>query len=116
MHTKVTILGGGAMATACAVVLAEQPEQEISIWARNPAYAEQMQHDRENRRLLPGIRIPDRVQVTSDIDQARPLYDYEPSRFDAFFETQCNLRQIPAAAISKEVCVSSSCMSILKEG
>lgn len=76
MHTKVTILGGGAMATACAVVLAEQPDQEVSIWARNPAYAEQMRHDRENRRLLPGIRIPDRVQVTSDIDQALAGAEY----------------------------------------
>lgn len=33
MHTKVTILGSGAMATACAVVLAEHPHQEVSIWA-----------------------------------------------------------------------------------
>lgn len=76
MHTKVTILGSGAMATACAVVLAEHPHQEVSIWARNPAHAEQIRRDRENRRLLPGIQIPDRVQVTSDIEQALTGAEY----------------------------------------
>lgn len=70
MHTKVTILGSGAMATACAVVLSEQPGNEVTIWARNPAHAEQIRRERENRRLLPGIRIPDRIQVTADIEQA----------------------------------------------
>ena len=70
MQGKVTILGSGAMATACAVLLAEQPHQEVSIWARNPSHAEQMRSQRENVRLLPGIRIPEKVQITCDIEQA----------------------------------------------
>ena len=67
---KITILGGGAMATACAAVLSEQTDRTVTIWARNPDYAEQMQRERENRRLLPGIRIPDLVVITSDLEAA----------------------------------------------
>ena len=67
---KITILGGGAMATACAVLLSEQPEHTATIWARNAEYAAQMARDRENRRLLPGIPIPAGVQITSDIQAA----------------------------------------------
>jgi len=67
---KIAILGGGAMATACAILLADHPDQDVAIWARTPDYAEQMQRERENRRLLPGVPLPNNVMVTSDIEQA----------------------------------------------
>ena len=51
---KITVIGGGAMGTACAIVLAEKPDQNVTIWARNPDFAEAMSRDRENARLLPG--------------------------------------------------------------
>lgn len=70
MNGKVTILGGGAMGTACAVLLAERPEQRVTIWARNPAYARDMQESRENRRLLPGVTLPSSVEITSDVAEA----------------------------------------------
>lgn len=70
MPQHVTILGGGAMATACAILLTEQPHCQVTIWARNPTYAAQMQAERENRRLLPGIRIPERVHITAEIAEA----------------------------------------------
>jgi glycerol-3-phosphate dehydrogenase (NAD(P)+) len=72
MTTKITILGGGAMATACAILLAERDDQQVTIWARNPDHAKNMQQSRVNERLLPGIRLPDKVQVTSDIAAAIP--------------------------------------------
>lgn len=70
MPTKITVLGGGAMATACSVLLAENPGQRVSLWVRTPAHAEEMAKTRENARLLPGVKIPDSIEVTSDIDQA----------------------------------------------
>ena len=76
MTTKIAILGGGAMATACSILLAEHSDQEVSIWARNPEYAEQMQCDRENRRLLPGVSLPGNVFVTSDLERALDRADY----------------------------------------
>ncbi len=69
MDTKVTVLGGGAMATACAIVLAEN-KQRVCMWARNPAYAASMNATRVNERLLPGVPISDGVEITSDIEKA----------------------------------------------
>jgi glycerol-3-phosphate dehydrogenase (NAD(P)+) len=70
MAAKTTILGSGAMATACSVLLAEHPGQSVSIWARNATHAAAIEQQRENRRLLPGVRLPDGVHVTADIDEA----------------------------------------------
>jgi len=70
MTTKIAILGSGAMATACALLLAERADQEVAIWARSRDYAEQIQNDRENRRLLPGVILPANVSATSDIERA----------------------------------------------
>ena len=64
------------MATACSILLADHPDQEVAIWARSPEYANQMQHDRENRRLLPGVLFPDNVSVTSDIERALDGAEY----------------------------------------
>ena len=67
---KITVLGGGGMATACAIVLAEHAEHVVSIWARNPDFARDMASLRFNRRLLPDVRIPDTIEITSDISAA----------------------------------------------
>ena len=70
MSTRIAILGSGAMATACATLLCENPDQEVVIWARTPDTAETLQRDRENKRLLPGVRFPSRLRVTSDVSEA----------------------------------------------
>ena len=39
----------------------------------------------------------DLIAMATDVDRAKQLYDYEPSRFDSFFQAQANLRLLPAA-------------------
>jgi glycerol-3-phosphate dehydrogenase (NAD(P)+) len=70
MQTKIAILGSGAMATACSVLLAEHAGRTVSIWARTAERAAELARDRENRRLLPGVPIPDSVTVTHEIAPA----------------------------------------------
>ena len=72
---KITVLGGGGMATACAIVLAEHSEHVVSIWARNPEFARDMATLRFNRRLLPDVRIPDAIEITSDVVAAATAAD-----------------------------------------
>jgi glycerol-3-phosphate dehydrogenase (NAD(P)+) len=67
---KVTILGDGAMGTACAILIASKPSNMVSIWSAFPDQAERMQADRENAKFLPGVRIPPSVSVTADIRRA----------------------------------------------
>ena len=70
MSSRVTVIGGGAMGTACAIVLSENPDQQVSLWARNPVHAAEMAETRENQRLLPGVSIPSSIAITSDITAA----------------------------------------------
>jgi glycerol-3-phosphate dehydrogenase (NAD(P)+) len=70
MSSRVTVIGGGAMGTACAIVLSENPDQQVALWARNPDHAAEMAETRENQRLLPGVSIPSSIEITSDITTA----------------------------------------------
>jgi glycerol-3-phosphate dehydrogenase (NAD(P)+) len=76
MTTKITVLGSGAMATACAILLAEHEDQQVTMWARNPEYGDQIQRDRENKRLLPGVMLPERIFVSGDIELALRESEY----------------------------------------
>ncbi|MBA4029328.1 MAG: glycerol-3-phosphate dehydrogenase [Planctomyces sp.] len=76
MTTRLTILGGGAMGTACALLLAEQANQQVSVWVRDVEYGALMQRSRENSRLLPGTRLADNILITSDIREAAHDADY----------------------------------------
>lgn len=67
---KVTVLGGGAMGTACAILLAEHAGQVVSLWLRNADFAAELAATRENRRLLPGVKLPRSVDVTADLERA----------------------------------------------
>ena len=58
------------MGTACASVLAEAADHDVRLWVRNPTFASHIAETRENTRLLPGVRIPPSVLVTSDSAQA----------------------------------------------
>ena len=71
MARKVTVLGGGAMGTGCSILLSQRSSPErancsVALWLRNRAYAEEIARSRENCRLLPGVRIPDSIEITAD--------------------------------------------------
>ncbi len=68
--TVSTVLGAGAMGTACAWVLAQQPDARVRLWARNETFARHIQETRENSRLLPRVRLPENIDVTTDADRA----------------------------------------------
>jgi glycerol-3-phosphate dehydrogenase (NAD(P)+) len=65
MNQHISIIGSGAMATVCAIILA-QNGHKVSIWGHSTKSIDKLKENRENDRLLPGIRIPDCVRLTSD--------------------------------------------------
>ncbi len=42
----------------------------VTLWARRPEFAAQLQQQRENYRYLPGVALPEAVTVTSDLPGA----------------------------------------------
>jgi glycerol-3-phosphate dehydrogenase (NAD(P)+) len=65
MPERITILGDGAMATVCSILLTQRGH-EVAIWGALRENIEQLVQTRENRRLLQGVKVPDSVRLTAD--------------------------------------------------
>ncbi len=63
---KTAILGAGSWGTALAWLWARD-DRSIVLWARNPDRAVHIQTSRENSDYLPEIKLPEGVQITSDL-------------------------------------------------
>ncbi len=66
---RITVLGAGSWGTTLAVLLSHN-KHDVTLWAHRPPHALEIAAARENRRLLPGIQIPGRIVVTSELDGA----------------------------------------------
>ncbi len=66
---SVTILGDGAMATVCSILLA-QGGHRVTMWGAFERSIERLLQDREQKRLLPGIRVPGSVRLTANDNEA----------------------------------------------
>ncbi len=65
---NVSILGAGAWGSALAIALA--PRHPVLLWARDAQAIDRMAAARENARYLPGIALPEALQLSSDLDAA----------------------------------------------
>jgi glycerol-3-phosphate dehydrogenase (NAD(P)+) len=79
-----SILGGGSWGTALAIVLAPRFKR-LRLWVFEPDLASRMLASRENDVFLPGLPLPDSVEIVSDlgavIDGARILLGVVPSKY-----------------------------------
>jgi glycerol-3-phosphate dehydrogenase (NAD(P)+) len=62
---RVAILGGGAWGTAIALVASAR--HDVALFVRDPAQMDALRVERENRRYLPGFRLPEHVRLSADI-------------------------------------------------
>ncbi len=65
MIEQVAILGDGQMGTVCAAMLADRG-LHVRLWGRNEQNIQALREFRENKKHLPGLRIPERVSFTTD--------------------------------------------------
>lgn len=66
---KVSIIGDGGWGTTLAVYLSRK-KYPVTLWGAFPENIAQSIKWRENKKFLPGIKIPAQVKLTSDIRQA----------------------------------------------
>jgi glycerol-3-phosphate dehydrogenase (NAD(P)+) len=65
----VTVLGGGSWGTTLAVLLDENGHR-VTLWEFYAELADALRRDRENKRFLPGIAIPQSIVITTDVSAA----------------------------------------------
>ena len=61
---KLAVLGAGAWGTAISISLA--PRHAVTLWARDGAQARTLAATRTNDRYLPGLSIPQNVEVVAE--------------------------------------------------
>jgi glycerol-3-phosphate dehydrogenase (NAD(P)+) len=70
MPTQLTVLGDGAWGTAIALLLAQRPEHRVRLWSARADNAQILRKRRENMRFLPGVPIPETIELTEQIQAA----------------------------------------------
>lgn len=65
MIEQVAVIGDGQMATVCSVMLADRGVS-VRMWGQSNENIVALKVTRENKRHLPGLRIPERVSFSTD--------------------------------------------------
>jgi glycerol-3-phosphate dehydrogenase (NAD(P)+) len=66
---RIAVLGAGSWGTTLAIVLSEN-KHDVSLWTYRPEQAAMMKETLENPAFLPGIKIPQRICILTDIEEA----------------------------------------------
>jgi glycerol-3-phosphate dehydrogenase (NAD(P)+) len=68
---KIAIIGAGSCGTALAIALTHSRKpHRLSLWVHGGDVLESLRSRRENSIYLPGLRIPDEVEVTGEMSEA----------------------------------------------
>jgi glycerol-3-phosphate dehydrogenase (NAD(P)+) len=65
MSERVTIVGDGAMATVCSLLLS-QGGHAVTLWGAFEESINRLIQNRENQRLLPGVKLPRNLRLTAN--------------------------------------------------
>ena len=64
---KVGVVGAGSWGTALALVL-EKNGHQVTLWSSREAKAKELGELRENKDKLPGVKIPEAIEITADME------------------------------------------------
>jgi glycerol-3-phosphate dehydrogenase (NAD(P)+) len=66
---NISVIGDGGWGTTLAILLA-QKKYDVTLWGAFPEYTETLKKTRINTKFLPDVKIPESVQIMSDLDEA----------------------------------------------
>ena len=66
---KISVLGSGSWGLALALLL-HNNGHEVLLWSARPENARKLREKRENPDRLPGVRLPDEIDVLTDLERA----------------------------------------------
>lgn len=66
---NICVLGAGGWGTSLAIVL-QQNRNKVTLWEYDREYAHTLSEFRENFYYLPKVKIPEKIHITNDLDEA----------------------------------------------
>ena len=66
---RVLVIGDGGWGSALALS-AQRAGNRVTVWSVDPEYAAEVARTRDNRKFLPGVRIPEEIRWTADPEEA----------------------------------------------
>ena len=67
--SKVSVIGAGSWGTALAILL-EKNGHEVTLWSHREEEAKELAKSREHKSKLPGVQIPERIEITGNLESA----------------------------------------------
>lgn len=64
---KIAVMGAGSWGTTFAKVLADNPANQVMLWARRDDIADEINTDNRNGDYLPGIALPKNLAASTDV-------------------------------------------------
>lgn len=103
---KVTILGSGAYGIALALMFNEN-KCDITIWERFESVTNDLLKYRENKRVLPGVKIPENIRITSDLEDSLIGSDLIVIAIPAGFVDEVSVRIKDIITKEQHICIAS---------
>lgn len=72
--SKVSVIGAGSWGTALAILL-EKNGHEVTLWSHREEEAKGLAKSREHKSKLPGVQIPERIEITGNLESALQAKD-----------------------------------------
>jgi len=72
---KVGILGAGSWGTALSLLLFKNGH-DVMVWSIDKKEVEMLQKEREHRNKLPGVILPEEIQITNDLEEGMKDKDF----------------------------------------
>ena len=110
---KIAVIGAGSCGTAFAVALAlSRKPHRLSLWVHGADVLESLRTRRENSVYLPGIPVPDQIEVTGEMSEALAGADIVlgamPSAHARSIYSAMRLHLSPASAMPGPIFVSAT--------
>ena len=67
--SKVSVIGAGSWGTALAILL-EKNGHQVTLWSHREEEAKELAKSREHKSKLPGVEIPEGIEIISDLEGA----------------------------------------------
>ena len=102
---KITILGDGGWGTALAILLKDKGF-DVSLWGAFRDNIDALIKDKENKKFLPGIKLPKSIHITSDVyiacEDANLIVLAVPSRFcrEVLMKNKTTIKESRAGIVS----------------